>query len=135
MADNNYIKFLDLLINETKIKKIKWDYLDKNKNLIKNMDWCTTSLFSTMTARDPEPNFNTEDSFYAKSGETYIVILVYGNDPATLYVIPPTFKKIVHLRADEYGDQITRLLNIVQSQFPNADQFIKDFIFDKIEEK
>ena len=134
MADSNYVKFLDVLINETKIKKIKWEYLDKNKNLIKNMDWVTTSLFSSMTATDPEPNFNTEDSFYAQSSNTYIVIHVYGNNPASLYVIPPTFKKIVHLSADEYGDQITRLLNLVQSQFPNADQFIRDFIFDKIEE-
>lgn len=134
MADNNYVKFLDVLIKETKNKKMKWLYLDGNKSLIKNMHWYNESFLATMTSVEPEPNFNTEDSFYLQTGNTYIVIYVYGNNPASLYVIPSTFKKIVHLSADEYGEHITRLLNIVQSQFPNADQFIKDFIYDKIEE-
>ena len=134
MADITYIKFLDVLINETKNKKIRWAYLDTNKELIKSMEWCSTSFLSAMTSSNPEPNFNTEDSFFVKSENTFIVIYVYGDNPASLYVIPNTYKKILHLSADEYGDQITRLLNLVQSQFPNADQFIKDFIGDKINE-
>ena len=138
MADNYYVKFLDVLINETKQNKIKWEYLDKYKALIKSMEWCTTSFMSAMTNTDPEPKFNTEDSFCVKLENTentyYIVIYVCENNPATLYVIPPTLRKIVHLTADEYGDQITRLLNLVQSQFPNADQFIKDFINERIQQ-
>lgn len=134
MVENSYVKFLDLLIMETKLNKIGWSYLDTNKNLIKNMGWCTTSVISQMFAGEAEPIFNTEDSFFAQSGDTAIVIYVKGDNPASLYVIPSTYKKIVHLGADEYGGQITRLLNLVQSKFPNADQFISDFIHDRIEE-
>lgn len=128
MADSNYVKFLDALINTTKLKKLQWAYLDSNKELIKGMNWCTTPLFSTIFSGEGEPTFNVEDSFYAKSENTYIVIFVSGNNPASLYVIPNTFKKIVHLSADEYGDQITRLLNLVQSLFPNAESFIDKFL-------
>ena len=134
MSNSDYKKFLDILITETKAKKFKWDYLDKNENLVRNMGWYSTPLFPTMSIEKKCPVFNTDDSFYAKSGNTYIVIYVHDNDPASLYVIPYTFKKTVHLSADEYGHLITRLHNIVQSQFPSADQFIKDFIFDEVEE-
>ena len=128
MADSNYVKFLDVLINTTKSKKLQWAYLDSNKELIKGMNWCTSPLFSTIFSGEADPIFNVEDSFYAKSENTYIVIYVSGNNPASLYIIPNTFKKIVLLSADEYGDQITRLLNLVQSLFPSADAFIDKFL-------
>ena len=39
-----------------------------------------------------------------------------------------TYKKVVEFSPDEYGEYITRLLNLVQSQFPSADAFIDDFL-------
>ena len=39
-----------------------------------------------------------------------------------------TYKKEVEFSPDEYGEYITRLLNLVQSQFPSADAFIDDFL-------
>ena len=41
-------------------------------------------------------DFNREDSFYANENGTFIVIFVWGNQPAKLYVVPETFKKIVY---------------------------------------
>lgn len=43
-------------------------------------------------------------------------------------VILETYKKVVEFSPDEYGEYITRLLNLVQSQFPSADAFIDDFL-------
>ena len=75
-----------------------------------------------------KPNFNTEDSFYANKNGTNIVIYVSTNQPASLFIVPETYKKVVEFSPDEYGEYITRLLNLVQSQFPSADAFIDDFL-------
>lgn len=95
------------------------------------MGWVSENFLLSLTGSESTPNFNTEDSFYINVDGTYVVIFVEGNNPASLYVIPSTFKKILHLSADEYGEGITRLLNIVQSQFPNAEQFVKNFLYNK----
>lgn len=54
--------------------------------------------------------------------------IVYATQLATLYVIPRTFKKVVILSPDLYGEFITRLLNLVQSKFPSGDAFIDSFL-------
>ena len=134
MAEIQNVRFVELLIKKTKAKSITWQYLDTNKSLCKSMGWMTENLLASLTGSDNTPHFNTEDSFYIEVDGTYIVIYVEENNPASLYVIPPTFKKILHLSADEYGQGITRLLNLVQSQFPNAEQFIKNFVFNRNDE-
>ena len=63
--------------------------------------------------------------------DTYIVLLTMGREPADLYVVPNTYKKVVELKADEYGDLITRLLNLVQEQFPDGERFIDDLLAEK----
>ena len=131
MAEYNNTRFVDALIRKTKYKDITWQYLDSNVSLCKHMGWLSENLLSTLTGTESTPIFNAEDSFYINVDGTFVVIYVEGNNPASLYVIPPTFKKILHLTADEYGESITRLLNIVQSQFPNAEQFVKNFLFNK----
>ena len=45
-----------------------------------------------------------------------------------VYVVPSTFKNTVYLSAEIYGDIITRLLNLVQSQFPDGEVFIDKFL-------
>lgn len=131
MADQRYVDFLNKLIDETKNRKIGWKYLDTNKPLYNGMEWTETTHEFNLFAGSTEKvsiNFNKEDSFYANENGTYIVIYVLGNQPAKLYVIPETYKKIVILNPDEYGEYITRLLNLVQSQFPNAEAFIDDYL-------
>ncbi len=131
MADQRYIDFLNKLINNTKQKEIRWKYLDTNKSLYEGMEWTTTSTEFSIFAGSKEKvtlDFNREDSFYVNEGGTYIVIYVWGNQPAKLYVVPETYKKVVEFSPDEYGEYITRLLNLVQSQFPNGEAFIDDFI-------
>ena len=134
MVDNRYIDFLNKLINETKERKIDWKYLDSNKPLYEGMNWTTTSTNFILFVGEKEkvsPNFNTEDSFYANENGTNIVIYVLENQPASLFIVPGTYKKIVELAPEDYGEYITRLLNLVQSQFPSADAFIDDFLKDK----
>ena len=72
--------------------------------------------------------FNSEKSFFSQIESTYIVLFVEDNNPASLFIIPSTFKSIIVLSADEYGDLITRLLNIVNNKFPSADKFIDDYL-------
>lgn len=130
MADRQVITFIKTLILKTKNKELKWEYLDGNKSLYEHMDWTEWDYLSNSST----PNFNTEDSFYSFVDGTYIVLHVPDYSPATLYVIPSTFKKIRKFEPVEFGSYITRLLNIVQSQFPSADQFIKNFSCDEITE-
>lgn len=131
MAEKKYIDFLNKLIDDTKERKIEWKYLDKNKTLYEGMNWTKVSSVLGLFSGEKEKtyaDFNVEDSFYTIVNETYIVIYVYGTQPATLYVIPSTFKKVVILSPDLYGEFITRLLNLVQSQFPSGDAFIDSFL-------
>ena len=66
-----------------------------------------------------------ENSFYAKINETYVVLRVRrANLPADLYVVPYTYKRVVKMAADEYGEYITRLMNLVQNEFPDGKSFI-----------
>ena len=134
MANQRYIDFLNKLINDTKENRIRWKYLDTNRALYEGMEWTkTTTEFGLFTGNREITlmDFNREDSFYSNENGTYVVIYVWGNQPAKLYVIPETFKKVVTLTPDEYGEYITRLLNLVQSQFTNAEAFIDKFLNDK----
>lgn len=136
MGENNYINFLEKLIKLTKDQQIVWHYLDSNKPLCRNMNWMEgESTFSAITVALSGRNehlfeFDTERSFYSKIDENYIVLYTETSNPAVMFVIPPTFKKIIKFSPDEYGDYITRLLNLVESQFPSADAFIDDFLKD-----
>lgn len=123
MADNRYIEFIELLIDQTKANELKWSYLDENKELVRRMGWYNeTVVFS-------EYFFNEERSFFCKIGDMNIVLLTPNNDiSSALYVIPYTFRNIVVLDFKNYGEILTRLANIVVARFPNADIFITDFI-------
>ena len=129
MADSRYIRFIDELIKQTKASSINWEYLDSNSLLYESMHWYNEENINIFGSKNKlVPDFNTEDSFYTNIKKTYIVIYVHKNNPASLYIIPSTFKKIVQLNAEEYGNYITRLLNLVQSKFPDGETFIDDFI-------
>lgn len=134
MAENKYTSFILKLINRTKEEQITWSYLDQNVQLCREMNWLDDdNVFSAVSQALVGKNrrsfsFNVEDSFYCKVNDNHIVLYVTDNDPATLFVIPPTCKSIVQLTPDEYGSLITRLLNLVKNQFPSADAFINDFL-------
>ena len=129
MAEIKYTNFIKKVIQLTKEHKISWEYLDSNKKLYTGMNW--TKVEYRLLSHDKEviiPDFNIEDSFYARIDDTYLAIYVWNNQPARLYVIPYTFKKITVLTPDEYGEYITRLCNLVQRQFPNSESFIDGFL-------
>lgn len=129
MAEQKYIDFLTKLISATKEQILNWKYLDSNYNLFSSMNWVkSTYLNALLGAQKTVPDFDTEDSFYIEDSGVYIVLLVHTGQPANLYVIPNTFKKIILLTAEEYGEYITRLLNLVQSQFPSGDAYVERFL-------
>lgn len=133
MSEQRYVDFIEKIIERTKEKKIAWRYLDTNKALYEGMHWTTTKTDFGFLASIKEitlPDFNQEDSFYANIDGTYIVIYVWKDQPASLYVVPETYKKVVWLTPDEYGASITRLLNLVQSQFPSGEGFIDSILSD-----
>lgn len=133
MSEQRYVDFIENIIERTKEKKITWRYLDTNKKLYEGMHWTTTKTDFGLLANLKEvtlPDFNQEDSFYANVGGTYIVIYVWKDQPASLYVVPETYKKVVWLAPNEYGASITRLLNLVQSQFPSGEGFIDSILAD-----
>lgn len=130
MDKDRYVSLLKKIIEDTKEMKIIWHYLDSNVSLYEGMNWTKTKtevgLFSAK--EHVYPNFDTENSFYTSIMDTYIVLLVHSNQPAILYVVPKTYKKVVTLSPDEYGELITRLLNLVESQFPNGEHFIEEYV-------
>lgn len=130
MADDRYTNFLEKMLKLTKSCSLTWKYLDGNKTLCEGMKWSRTysGVGAIFISDDVTFDFNTEKSFYCKSDGTYIVLLVHGTEPANIYVVPSTFKNTVYLSAEIYGDIITRLLNIVQSQFPDGETFIDEFL-------
>lgn len=125
-----YGLFLMKILQMTKEQKLTWRYLDSNEELYTGMNWTkTTTRLGLFSEKETVlPNFDCEDSFYTEIGDTNIVILVKNNQPATLYVVPSTYKKVVRLDADEYGELITRLRNLVQSYFPSAEAFINNLL-------
>lgn len=131
MVDDRYLAFLEKILQRTKAKKINWYYLDDNRELYEGMQWTTREApFGTLGEITMYPDFDTENSFYCRINFTYLVILVRYKKPASFYVIPDTFKKIVTLRAETYGNYITRLLNLVQSSFPDGEGFIDSILQD-----
>ena len=131
MVENKNISFISAIIQQTRDNKLRWDYLDANQGLYQGMGWVTKKVdfgFFSPNKETLQPNFNIEDSFFARIRDMYIVIYVRGDQPAQLFVVPNTYKKVVTLTPDEYGDYITQLLNLVQSKFPNASSFIDEFL-------
>lgn len=127
-VNNQYIEFIEKIIHKTKEHRIRWDYLDKNQDLYLGMDWLKVK--SQMDNIFPQKDkyyydFDAENSFFAKIDDTYIVLRVRRtNLPADLYVVPYTYKRVVKMSADEYGEYITRLMNLVQNEFPDGKSFI-----------
>ena len=131
MSEQRYVDFIENIIERTKEKTIDWRYLDTNKALYEGMHWTKSKTEFGLFTSSKEvtlPDFNQEDSFYANVGGTCIVIYVWKDQPASLYVVPETYKKVVWLAPDEYGASITRLLNLVQSQFPSGEGFIDSIL-------
>ena len=130
MADQKYVNFITALINATKNDSIEWSYLDSNKLLYQGMRWVkATTIYDNLIGNtSPMPDFNVESSFYTTQEDGYIALYVHGNTPAELFIIPGTFKSVVHMSADQYGEYITRLLNIVHSKFPSGDAMIDQFM-------
>lgn len=130
MADDRYANFLEKVLELTKSCTLSWKYLDGNKSLCEGMKWIRTfsGVGAFLISNDVIFDFNTEKSFYCRSDDTYVVLLVDGTQPANIYIVPSTFKNIVFLSAEIYGDIITRLLNVVQSQFPDGETFIDNFL-------
>lgn len=131
MVDQRYVAFIEALIQQTKGKKLNWRYLDREETLCEEMGWVkTNSIFGPLvgTTGSTTPDFDTENSFCVNVSGTYVVLYVWNNQPAKLYVIPSTFKKVATLTPEEYGEHITRLLNLVQSLFPSAEAFIDTFL-------
>lgn len=130
MADDRYANFLEKVFELTKSGTLLWQYLDRNTTLCDGMKWRTTDsgVETFLLSDDVRFNFNTERSFYCKSDNTYIVLLVHGTQPANIYIVPSTYKNTVYLSSEIYGVIITRLLNLVQSQFPDGEVFIDNFL-------
>ena len=131
MANNKYVDFIIRITQQTKDKKLNWRYLDTNKALYEGMGWVNTRPQLALFSPDREvktPNFNQENSFCTCVDGMFIVLYVWYDEPAKMFVIPDTYKKVVTLLPDEYGEHITKLLNLVQSQFPNAESFIDNYL-------
>ncbi len=134
MIDNKYIMFINRLISLTKKNEIVWKYLDSNTHLCEEMAWCekkspiATIQDSLSGSFERAYYFDVENSFYTKIDETYIALVVQDNNPASLMIIPNTYKKVVTLYPSDYGENITRLLNIVQNEFPSGEAFVDCFL-------
>jgi len=134
---DRYAEFLEKILQQTKDDKLMWHYLDENESLYKGMNWTRRSTHIGPLGEQVmlRPGFDIENSFYCRINQTSLVILVQNGRPASFYIVPSTFKKVVALTADEYGNLITRLLNLVQTLFPDGESFIDSFLQDGEDEK
>lgn len=131
MDDNRYKDFLEKILLRTKTKKLRWDYLDGNSVLYEGMHWTREETeLGIIVNRILRPDFDVENSFYCRFDGGYLVILVKYTQPPSFYVVPTTFKNVVTLPAELYGNYITRLLNLVQSFFPDGESFIDSILQD-----
>lgn len=131
MANTKYISFVEKLIELTKKNAIGWSYLDTEPELCKGMEWAvdTRDVYSLFGEMVHIKHYDGENSFAAHKEGTYIVLFTKNNSTMPLlYVVPHTYKGVVVLKPDEYGEYITRLFNLVKSGFPHADNFIDDFL-------
>lgn len=132
MDNNNYISFIDKVIDMTKEHALSWAYLDTEEALCKGMNWQATSrenAFLSLTDVLVTKHFDDENSFVCCKSDTYLVLFVGSRSSLpVLYVIPYTYKGYVILKPEEYGEYITRLHNLVKRQFPHADDFIASFL-------
>lgn len=128
MLDNRYVAFILKIIDMTRSAELNWHYLDENLTLCRGMKWMHEQNPVIPMFDKERPEFDVENSFYAKYNDTSIVLFVWNNEPAKLVIVPSTFKSVLRLEADEYGEHITRLLNLVQSKFPNAEAFVDSII-------
>lgn len=131
MAEKKYLDFIRKIIQQTKENVLQWDYLDTNKPLYEGMGWVNKKInynFFSFNTETISPNFDVEDSFFTRIDGMSVVLFVRQEELAKLYVVPNTYRKVVILTPDEYGEYITQLFNIVQSKFPNAESFIDEFL-------
>lgn len=131
MAEKKYLDFIRKIIQQTKENVLQWDYLDTNKPLYEGMGWVNKKInynFFYSNTETISPNFDVEDSFFTRIDGMSVVLFVRQEELAKLYVVPNTYRKVVILTPDEYGEYITQLFNIVQSKFPNAELFIDEFL-------
>lgn len=96
-------QFIDNLIDQTKTQQVMWDYLCSNEKLCLNSGLCIS---------DGCFKFNEKSSCFCEINEVYIILLVLGNNPSEMYVVTHKLKCIAHIYPYEYGDRITRLLNM-----------------------
>ena len=132
MRELRYEIFLQSLIKKSKEQQIKWKCLDSNMELCRGIHLCRESLADKLYQNVPSFYFDTENSYYAEfpKENMFVALIVKSNSdgPATiLQVIPNTFKNDLVLGFSDYGDLLTRLSNIIKSQFPNPDDFIASF--------
>lgn len=139
MANTHYEDFFRKLLEETKDKKLKWHYLDSNQTLYDGMRRTPSSEInpltyaiasSSLTNTKPIKAFDVENSYYASIGANAFAVLLrpYNSELSALYVVPNGFKKTIIFTSQNYGDLITRLSNLVEEQFPSAEQAITNYL-------
>ena len=131
MVEKKFVDFIGKIIQQTKENMLEWKYLDTNKPLYEGMGWANKKInynFFSSNTETISPNFDVEDSFFTRIDEMSVVLFVQHGELAKLYVVPNTYRKVVILTPDEYGEYITQLFNVVQSKFPNAESFIDNFL-------
>lgn len=131
MANERYIAFVEKLIEMSKKNALPWKYLDTAADLCAGMDWTveSSSIFVMLGEPARTKHFDSENSFVCHRDGTYLVLFTRANGAMpSLYIVPHTYKGIVVLKPEEYGEYVTRLFNIVKSSFPHADTFIDKFL-------
>ena len=131
MVEKKFVDFIGKIIQQTKENMLEWKYLDANKPLYEGMGWVNKKInynFFSPSTETILPNFDVENSFFTRIDGMSVVLFVRQEELAKLYVVPNTYRKVVILTPDEYGEYITQLFNIVQSKFPNAELFIDEFL-------
>ena len=142
--DISNAELIERTLELSKRKKIIWEYLDEFEDLYQHLNVIPkkkkigskppiASLTETMTsALYINTFFDANESFYARIGGNFIVLLRYMEkneenvlvaDRIKFMLVPHTFKGIKIIEED---DKILRLHNYVKTQFPDVEDIIND---------
>lgn len=137
MSENNerLDEFVSKLIILTKDDKIRWEYLDSNKELYDHINLYpyVNSMDSLSNAMLNKIGFDSSNSYYTSINNNHIVIFTRISsskeesiyEKLQLWLVPRTYKAINKL---DIKNNIVSLQSIIKSKFPNSDDIINDII-------
>lgn len=126
MRNEKYANFIKDLTKKSKLKIVDWEYYEDDYEDI-------AAIYRNPSSQYYSRGYNPDETYMYFDDVTGTVIIFFT--PLDIFmgshsviIIPSSGKNIAELEEEDYGSEISILKSVIMSQFPNADDFIDDFI-------